>query len=139
MDGVQAWYGCPRMGHFRSLKRSISQERKIGSNSSQIQSFIIGGQNESRVNAESQTAAPKNQETSRCRSQAGETAGEAGTGGAGGEEGKSEEGKSEERKGQDGKSEKGQADQGGAWQARRDEEEHCGRREKRRVLAFLDP
>src|SRR5450755_1475526 len=98
----------------------------------------IGGQNESLVNAQSQTAAPKNQETSRCRSQAGQTAGEAGIGGAGREEGKGEERKSEERKGQDGKSEKGQADQGGAWQARR-EEEQCGRREKRRVLAFLDP
>ena len=33
---------------------------------------------------------------------------------------------------------KGQADQGGAWRARR-EEEQCGCREKRRVLAFLDP
>jgi hypothetical protein len=43
----------------------------------------IGGQNESRVNAESQTEAPKNQETSRSRSQAGETAGEAGIGGTG--------------------------------------------------------
>src|SRR5258705_6656385 len=42
----------------------------------------IGGQNESRVNAESQTAAPKNQEPSRCRSQAGQTPGEAGIGGA---------------------------------------------------------
>ena len=48
----------------------------------------IGGQNESRVNAESQTAAPKNQEPSRCRSQAGQTPGEAGIGGASREEGK---------------------------------------------------
>src|ERR1700693_5337979 len=47
-------------------------------------------------------------------------------------------GKRKKRKVQDGKSEKGQADQGGAWQARR-EEEQCGRREKRRVLASLDP
>src|SRR5208282_2789325 len=88
----------------------------------------IGGQNESLVNAQSQTAAPKNQETSQGRSQAGQTAGEAGIGGSGREEGKGEEGKSEERKDQDGKSEKGQADQRGAWQARR-QEEQCGRRE----------
>jgi hypothetical protein len=32
MDGVQAWYGCPRMGHFRGLMRSVGRERKIGSN-----------------------------------------------------------------------------------------------------------
>src|SRR6185436_9585930 len=90
---------------------------------------------ESRVDAEGQTAAPKNQEASRCRSEAGQTAGEAGIGRAGREEGEGEERKSEERKGRDGESEKGQADQGGAWQARR-EEEHCGCREKRRVLAL---
>src|SRR6266487_2997725 len=93
--------------------------------------------NESRVNAESQTAAPKNPETSRRCSEAGQTAGEARVGGAGREEGKGEEGKSKERKGSDRKSEKGQADQGGAWQAR-GEEEHCGRGQERRVLAFLE-
>jgi hypothetical protein len=97
----------------------------------------IGGWNESRVNAESQTAAPKNQETSRCRGQAGQTSGEAGVGGAGGVEGKGEKGKSEERKGQDGKSEKDQADERRAWQARC-QEKQCGRRKKRRVLGFLD-
>src|SRR6266478_801913 len=113
----------------------LAKNARSGQNKVEFNLSSIGGQNESRVNAESQTAAPKNQETSRCRSQAGQTAGEAGTGGAGGKEGKGEEGKSEERKGQDGKSEKGQADQGGAWQARR-KEEHCGRREKRRVIAF---
>src|SRR2546430_17621012 len=92
-----------------------SQQRKIGSTKVESNLSSTGGQNESRVNAESQAEAPKNQETSRCRSQAGQTAGEAGIGGTGREEGKGEEGKSEERKGQDGKSEKGQADQGGAW------------------------
>src|SRR5260221_5003784 len=56
----------------------------------------IGGHNESLVNAESQTAAPKNKETSRCRSQAGQTAGEGGIGGPGREKGKGQEGKSEE-------------------------------------------
>jgi hypothetical protein len=54
-----------------------------------------GGQNESRVNAESQAAAPEEQETHRRRSQAGEAAGEGGIGGA--EEGEGEEGESEER------------------------------------------
>src|SRR6202165_723796 len=37
MDGVQAWYGCPRTGHFRGLMRSVSQETqnriKLKSNS----------------------------------------------------------------------------------------------------------
>jgi hypothetical protein len=46
----------------------------------------IGGQDDPRVNAENQTAAPKDQEAPRCRSQAGQTAGEAGIGGAGREE-----------------------------------------------------
>src|SRR5436190_6723263 len=76
---------------------SIRHRFKLNSNSD----FSIHRslKNESRVNAESQTAAPKNQETSRWRSQAGQTAGEAGIGRAGGEEAKGEEGKSEERKG----------------------------------------
>jgi hypothetical protein len=65
--------------------------------------FSIGGQNDPRVNAENQTAAPKDQEASRCRSQAEQTAGEAGIGGAGREEGKGEERKGEKRRGQDGK------------------------------------
>mgnify|MGYP003693905259 CR=1 FL=1 len=65
-----------------------------------------GGQDESRVNAEKPDGSTKDQETSRWRSQAGQTAGEAGIGRAGREEGKGEEGKSEERKGRDGKGEK---------------------------------
>jgi hypothetical protein len=26
------WHGCPRMGHFRGLMRSVGQEHKVGSN-----------------------------------------------------------------------------------------------------------
>src|SRR5712664_2954006 len=115
------------MGHCRGLMRPLAKNVTSDQPKFEFNLSSIGGQNESRVNAESQTAAPKNQETSRCRSQAGQTASEAGIGGAGREEGKGEEGKGEERKGRDGKSERGQADQGGAWQARREEEQ--GRRE----------
>jgi len=32
MGGVQAWYGMPGKGHFRGLMRSVSQQRRIGSN-----------------------------------------------------------------------------------------------------------
>jgi hypothetical protein len=72
----------------------------------------IGGQYDPRVNAENQTAETKDQQASRCRSQAAQTAGEAGIGadreeGKGkereGEKGKGERRKSEKRKGQDGK------------------------------------
>jgi hypothetical protein len=59
----------------------VSQERQIRSNWMSNSSSTIGGQNESLLNAENQTAAPKNQETSRGRSQAGQTPGETGTGG----------------------------------------------------------
>jgi hypothetical protein len=53
---------------------------------------------ESRVDAESQTEAPKNQETTGCRSQAGQAACEAGSGGTGREKRKGEEGKGEKKR-----------------------------------------
>jgi len=68
--------------------RSGSQGRWIGSNwrVNRI-SRSSGGQRESCVNAEGPTAAPEDQETSARPRQAGETTGEAGTGGAGCEQG----------------------------------------------------
>src|SRR6266403_5681350 len=90
------WMGCKPGTDARAWAISGAGSGQLAKNARSGQTQVkfnlssIGGQNESRVNAESQTAAPKNQETSRCRSQAGQTAGEAGTGGAGGEEGKSE-------------------------------------------------
>jgi hypothetical protein len=56
----------------------------------------IGDQYESRVNAEGQTATPKEQKPSPCRSQAGQTTREVGIGGAGCEERKSEKGQADQ-------------------------------------------
>ena len=61
---------------------------------------MIGDPDESRVHAESQTAASKNPEANRFRGEAGEAPGEGSFGRTGGEEGEGQEGKSEKRKGQ---------------------------------------
>jgi hypothetical protein len=48
--------------------RQLATNAKSDQTEVEFNSASIGGQDESRVNAEGQTAAPKDQETSRCRS-----------------------------------------------------------------------
>jgi hypothetical protein len=87
-----------------SLKRDrLAKNARSDQTEVEFNPSSIGDQNDPRVNAENQTAEPKDQEASRCRSQAAQTAGEAGIGGASREEGKGEEGKGGKGKGQEGK------------------------------------
>jgi hypothetical protein len=65
----------------------LGTNAKSYQNTSEFNFTSVGDQNESLVHAESQTSESKNQETARCRSQKGQTAGEAGAGGAGREVG----------------------------------------------------
>jgi hypothetical protein len=82
-----------------SLKRDqLAKNARSDQTEVEFNPSSIGDQNDPRVNAENQTAEPKDQEASRCRSQAGQTAGEAGIGGAGREERKGADGKVKEVK-----------------------------------------